>query len=158
MLERGGGGKAGTLLELEHELPRVGGVEEVDVPRVAVEHGERELLSVHLAQRGGLLVRVAPVLELARRGVVLRVLLGKRSTLCGLGSGAGALEVGLEVARDGGIVLGGVEEPGSGEAPAELGRRLPVVLAQLLEEPACGGGGAEGGGDARPDATICTFV
>ena len=43
VLEGGGGGQAGGLLQLLHQLPGVEGVQEVDVPRLAVEHLDGQL-------------------------------------------------------------------------------------------------------------------
>ena len=62
VLEGRGGGQAGGLLQLLHQLPGVEGVQEVDIPRLAVEHLDGQLALLH-EDAGGLLVGVAAVFQ-----------------------------------------------------------------------------------------------
>ena len=61
MLERGGSGQASGLFQFFYQLPRVEGVEEVDVAWTAVEHFDGQLAFGHVDARR-LLVRIASVL------------------------------------------------------------------------------------------------
>eukprot|EP00962_Isochrysis_galbana_P029096 scaffold9274_cov103-Isochrysis_galbana.AAC.3 len=134
MLERGGGGQAGRLAQLADELPRVEGVQKVDVAGRAGEHCERERLWAlrreEASDRGGLLVRIAPVLErlhgraalaelalhpLGNGGVVRGGMRKRLECVHGLGLGVGPCRQAGEVAgvvgrldenRDARVILG----------------------------------------------------
>ena len=62
MLEGGGGGQAGGLLQGLDQLPGVERVHKIDVPRLAVEDGEGQLTAFH-KNAGGLLVGIAAIFQ-----------------------------------------------------------------------------------------------
>ena len=62
MLERSGRRKAERRFQFPHKLPAVERVQQVDIARAAVEHGDRKLALFHEYARG-LLVRVAAVFQ-----------------------------------------------------------------------------------------------
>ena len=63
VLEAGGGGQARGLPQLPHQLPGVEGVQEVDVPRAAVQHPEGQISAPRPGEVRGLLVGVAAVFQ-----------------------------------------------------------------------------------------------
>mmetsp|Transcript_17965 Transcript_17965/g.24704 ORF Transcript_17965/g.24704 Transcript_17965/m.24704 type:complete len:577 (-) Transcript_17965:277-2007(-) len=119
VLEGGGGRLAEALLELHHQLPGVGGVQQVDVARRAVDGAEGHRAAAQRVDAGRLLVRVAPVLE---RGLVL-VHPG--------GDGRLLAQLAVDPARDGRVVGGRERERAGGEPAAQRQRGLPLVLLHL---------------------------
>mmetsp|Transcript_50539 Transcript_50539/g.123252 ORF Transcript_50539/g.123252 Transcript_50539/m.123252 type:complete len:413 (-) Transcript_50539:57-1295(-) len=152
VLERRGGGEAEGLLGLLDEGPRVDGVEQVDVARLAVEDLEGQRPAVHRVDLGGQLVRVAAVLE-------------GEGGLVGAGHDHGLLAVLLrEPVGDGRVVGGALGEGRGRERAARLHRRAPVLALEVLDHPSVLlgvsddddrgvvlGGGADHGGAADVD-------
>lgn len=135
VLEGGSGGNVESGAELTNELPGVGGVEEVDVTGVAVEHLEGHRGASDAAERGGSLVRVAAVLERSLDGV------GASD------SRGGGLDLLGKVRGDGTIVLSREGEGGSGEGLAEGHGGAAVVLTHSVHEGSVlGGAGHDGHG------------
>ena len=64
MLEAGGSGLTQRLLQIAHELPGVEGIQEVDVPRAAIQNLYRQVGTVRHVDAGGLLVGVRAVFQL----------------------------------------------------------------------------------------------
>ena len=64
VLEGGGGGQACGLLQLLHQLPGVEGVQEINIPGLAVEDLQGQVPAVLHKDAGGLLVGVAAVFQL----------------------------------------------------------------------------------------------
>ena len=62
MLEAGGGGQAGGLLQLLHQLPAVEGIQQIDIPGFAVKHLDGQLALLHVYP-GGFLVGIAAILQ-----------------------------------------------------------------------------------------------
>ena len=71
MLEARRGGKARRLFQFAHELPRVEGVEQVDVAGLAVENRKGKGCAVFHENARGLLVGVAAVFEFQLVHIVL---------------------------------------------------------------------------------------
>ena len=63
MLERSGSGKSRSLAQLPHQLPRVQGIEQVDIARTAIHHFNGQLTTVGHKDARRLLIRIASVLQ-----------------------------------------------------------------------------------------------
>ena len=71
VLEARRGGQARGLLKLAHELEGVEGIEQIDVARLAVQHGERQVAAVFHKDARRLLVGVAAIFEFELVHIVL---------------------------------------------------------------------------------------
>mmetsp|Transcript_96182 Transcript_96182/g.248706 ORF Transcript_96182/g.248706 Transcript_96182/m.248706 type:complete len:588 (-) Transcript_96182:9-1772(-) len=124
VLERGGGGLARRLAELVDQLPRIHGVQQVDVAWHAGQDLEGQLVAPHGAERGRQLMRVAAVLQ---RAVQLE------------GHGPGGrllLDVVQHPCAHHGVVRRGQRVRRAGAALAEVHRGAAVVLLHVLDERA----------------------
>ena len=63
MLERRGGGQAGGLLQLTHQLPAVEGIHKIDVTRTAIQHGDRQFAAIRHIKAGRLLIGIAAIFQ-----------------------------------------------------------------------------------------------
>ena len=128
-------GGGGSHLELLHQLPGVGRVEQVDVSGLAVDHGEWERVAEDGGNARGLLLRVAAVLERVLRLVDTR---GDRGVL---------LELGGEVSGDRRVVRGRGGVSASGEALPQGQGGAAVVGLHGFEKIGVLGGGSDDGGE-----------